>query len=125
MNISQITGGGTSISAVDPRQDVKNTPKTDPLAQDASSGDVAHAKDAAQALTISTSELKQSVDKINRFIDSSNSVNLNLDSGSGKVVVQIVDRETNTVIQQIPSAQALSIAKDLGGKTGLLLDAQA
>lgn len=125
MNISQITGGGTSISAVEPRQDVKSAPKLAPSSQDLAAGDVAPAKDATQATAISSAELKQSVDKINRFIDSSNSVNLNLDSGSGKVVVQIVDRETNTVIQQIPSAQALSIAKDLGGKTGLLLDAQA
>ncbi|MFZ6770680.1 flagellar protein FlaG [Undibacterium sp. Di26W] len=125
MNISQITGGGTSISAVEPRQNVKSAPKLAPAGQDLSTGTVVPAQDATPDTAISNAELKQSVDKINRFIDSSNSVNLNLDSGSGKVVVQIVDRETNTVIQQIPSAQALSIAKDLGGKTGLLLDAQA
>ncbi|MFZ6760699.1 flagellar protein FlaG [Undibacterium sp. Ji50W] len=125
MNISQITGGGASISAAEPRQDVKSAPKIAPAGQDLSAGTVASTQDAKQDTAISSAELKRSVDKINRFIDSSNSVNLNLDSGSGKVVVQIVDRETNTVIQQIPSAQALSIAKDLGAKTGLLLDAQA
>jgi flagellar protein FlaG len=125
MSISQITGGGSNISVVEPRQDVKNTPKLAASAGEVSSGAITATEESKQATAVSSVALKQSVDEINRFINSSNSVNLNLDSGSGKVVVQIVDRETNAVIRQIPSAEVLSIAKDLSGKKGLLLNDQA
>ncbi|MFZ6656904.1 flagellar protein FlaG [Undibacterium sp. TJN19] len=125
MSISQITGGGSSVSAVEPRQDVKSTPKLSTSTGNASAGSIAATEESKQTAAVSSTALKQSVDEINRFINSSNSVNLNLDSGSGKVVVQIVDRETNAVIRQIPSAEVLSIAKDLSGKKGLLLNDQA
>jgi flagellar protein FlaG len=74
---------------------------------------------------ISDAELKKSVEVINQFLNANNSINLNLDQESGKVLVQIVDKETNTVIRQIPSKEVLEMAKDLDKKNGMLLREQA
>nr|WP_315483271.1 flagellar protein FlaG [uncultured Undibacterium sp.] len=75
--------------------------------------------------TVSDAELKKSVEVINQFLNANNSINLNLDQESGKVLVQIVDKETNTVIRQIPSKEVLEMAKDLDKKNGMLLRDQA
>ena len=41
---------------------------------------------------------------------------LKVDKGSGRMVIQVVDRETNTVIRQIPSKEIIEISKALEGK---------
>ena len=74
---------------------------------------------------VGDAELKKSVEVINQFLNANNSINLNLDQESGKVLVQIVDKETNTVIRQIPSKEVLEMAKDLDKKNGMLLRDQA
>ena len=119
MNINQITGGsGTIINSL---QDAKQAPY--PVA--ANPSESLPTQDAKPLTAVSASTLKKSVDEINHFLQSSNGVNLNIDQSSGKVVVQIIDRETNAVIRQIPSAEVLSMARDLDGKKGLLLNDQA
>ncbi len=130
MSVSQITSGGNGATIIDSRQDVKATPV---IAKSASSSGVTAASDSATAINsnsegqndISAKELKSSVEQINRAIGLNNSVNLNLDHDSGKVVVQIVDNETKTVLRQIPSAEVLAIARDLEGKKGVLLNDHA
>ncbi len=117
MNINQITVGGNSASTITPREIVKQAQL--PALSDSES--LAN-KSSSSSIAVSAVALKNSVDEINRFINSSNGLNLNIDHASGKVVVQIVDKKTNEVIRQIPSAEALSIARDLGGKKGILLN---
>jgi flagellar protein FlaG len=121
MSINQITGGATSVPGVGAASDQRAVPQ---VTSQKSHSSTAIAKANATG-EVSQTELKKSVDKINNFINGNNAVNFNLDQGSGKVVVQIVDRETNKVIRQIPSAEVLAIAKDLDGKKGILLNAQA
>lgn len=74
---------------------------------------------------ISDAELKKSVEMVNRFLNANNSVNLNVDQETGKVLVQIVDKETNTIIRQIPSREVIEMAKDLDKKNGMLIREQA
>jgi flagellar protein FlaG len=124
MSISQISAAVSNVaniatfaSAPDARVVIKETVGLRKVNQaDAStqSGDA-----------VSDAELKKSVEVINQFFNANNSVSLNLDEESGKVVVQIVDKETNTVIRQIPTKEVLEMAKDLDKKNGMLLSDQA
>ena len=117
MDINQITGGGSIAAAIIPRDNIKPS-QTSPI----SGGESLANKSTKSPNAVSAVALKDSVDEINRFINSSNGLNLNIDHASGKVVVQIVDKKTNEVIRQIPSEEVLSIARDLGAKKGILLN---
>ena len=122
MDVNQITGSSIINGATaDIRLNAKSLQKPaliaeiEPITKPATKGQIA----------ISPAALKDSVDEINRFINASNGINLNIDHDSGKVVVQIVDKETNVILRQIPSAEMLSITKNLDGKKGLLLNDKA
>jgi flagellar protein FlaG len=75
---------------------------------------VANAADAAA--------LKKSVDVLNRYIQpQQGSIEFSLDDSSGKTLLKVVDTETNKVLLQIPSKQALALAESLGTGTGQLI----
>ena len=125
MSISQITGSGNAVSSTP-------VPVLQTLAPAAKSADTAAIaatssidNQAASNASVSTAELKKSVDAINSFINSENSVNFSIDQDSGKVVVKIVDSQTNTVLRQIPSVEVLAVAKDLAKFQGLLINDKA
>lgn len=124
MSINQITAAVSGIAGIasiaappDARVAIKENLSLDKVHQ----ADAGHQSGDA----VSDAELKKSVDAINQFFNENNSVNLNLDRESGKVVVQIVDKETNTIIRQIPSKEVLEMAKALDKKNGMLLNDQA
>jgi len=48
-----------------------------------------------------------------------------IDDSSGKTVVTVRDSETGTVVRQMPSQEALDVAKAIGRLQGLLLRQQA
>lgn len=48
-----------------------------------------------------------------------------VDEELGRVIVKIVDPENQEVIKQIPSEDAISLAKSLGKMTGMLVKTQA
>lgn len=52
-------------------------------------------------------------------------IQFNVDSDSGKTVVKVVDRGTQEVLRQIPSEEALEIARALDRFQGLLIKQQA
>lgn len=52
-------------------------------------------------------------------------IQFSLDSDSGRTVVKVIDRTTKEVIRQLPSQEALEIAKALDRFQGLLIKQQA
>jgi flagellar protein FlaG len=48
-------------------------------------------------------------------------LDFSIDEGTGKTVVRVVDRESGTVIRQMPSKELLEIAKMLDRLQGLLV----
>ncbi|TFW27106.1 flagellar protein FlaG [Duganella callida] len=80
-------------------------------------------KDDAATKVPSKTELKQSVDAINRFLEDNNSVRFSIDEDSGLSVIKVIDTETDKVLQQFPSEQSLEIGKRLT-KQGLLIDSK-
>jgi flagellar protein FlaG len=74
--------------------------------------------------TPSKTELRNSVDAINRFLEDTSEVHFSIDEDSGISVVKVIDTETKKVLQQFPSEQSLEIGKNLSTK-GLLINSEA
>ncbi|MCM1513122.1 MAG: flagellar protein FlaG [Oxalobacter formigenes] len=53
------------------------------------------------------------------------SLNLSVDEDLGRVVVKVMDPETNEVIKQIPSEEALELAKSLSKMRGMFVETRA
>ena len=59
-------------------------------------------------------EVQEAVAKLNDYIQSvQRDLEFNLDDDSGRVVVTVVDRNTNETIRQIPDEMALKLARNL------------
>ena len=71
--------------------------------------------------------LKQSVDTINAYLNSvgNNNIEFSINQSTGQLVVQLVDTQTQTILMQTPSKQALAIAQALDKTQGLLIKTQA
>lgn len=75
----------------------------------------------SQADSVSREELEAAVSEMNEFIRTADrDISFNLDDDSGRVVVNVTDRETGKMIRQIPSEEALKLAADLSEARSLL-----
>ena len=71
-------------------------------------------------------EVLEAVQKANAALTSNQSnLKFMLDTESGRSIVQIIDRETEEVLKQIPSVEMLKIAKALEKMQGVLLSLEA
>ncbi|MES2935510.1 MAG: flagellar protein FlaG [Pseudomonadota bacterium] len=74
----------------------------------------------------SAAEVAQSVEAINKFLKPvANNIEFSVDEDSGTTLVKIIDTETQAILRQIPSKEALSMAKELGKLQGLLVREKA
>lgn len=96
--------------------DTANTPNT--------AKSIVAANDSSAARPVSKTELKSSVDAINRFLENNNEVHFSIDEDSGVSVIKVIDTETKKILRQFPSEQSLEISKNLTTK-GLLIDSEA
>lgn len=70
--------------------------------------------------------LRQAVERINQSLPaSSQGIEFSIDEDSDRVIVKVVDRETREVLRQMPSQEALEIAKALDRTQGLLIKLEA
>jgi len=70
----------------------------------------------------SEEQVKSAVEQLNEFVQSSTSnLQFSVDAESGMRIIKVVDPETKDVIRQIPSAEAVEIAKAIGKLQGLLI----
>jgi flagellar protein FlaG len=80
----------------------------------------------AKAATGSMDELKDAIGKLNESMQAqSQSLEFSIDEDSKRTVVKVVDLATKEVVRQIPTEEALQIAKSLDKFTGLLIRQQA
>ena len=125
MNVS--TAGATAIAL--PRQGLS-------ASGSGSQAPLASVESASQPESVSTpksvdhgavaAHLEDAVSAINAFLKPiSNNLEFSVDEGSGKTVVKLVDTETNTVLRQYPTKEALAIAKDIDKFQGLLINTEA
>ncbi len=81
----------------------------------------------APAQEPSKEQVKQAVDSIRKSVESiaSNSLNISIDEESGEMIVRITDKETGAVLRQIPSVEALELARSMEKMQGKLLQERA
>ncbi|NEX62706.1 flagellar protein FlaG [Noviherbaspirillum galbum] len=127
MEINQLAGRTTASLPTQPaaRSDVAAPAAS---AQPAVPYDAARVNQAekAQKSAVSDEALQQSLNAINRFLKPvTGNIEFTQDQDTGRTLVKIVDTQTNTVLRQIPSEEAVAIAKELDKLQGLLVREKA
>lgn len=75
---------------------------------------------------VSPDVVKQAIDKLNEFVSATNAqVVFSIDDDTNQQVVKVVERDTDKVIRQLPSPEAVQIAKVLDKLQGLLVQEKA
>lgn len=70
--------------------------------------------------------IEQAVEKIQETVNNmAQNLRFSIDEDTGKTVVKVMDAQTQEVIRQIPSQEAISIARTLDKLQGLLLNDEA
>jgi flagellar protein FlaG len=116
--LSGLGGQAASGNAVAPASEAPST------AAPVTVGDAV--KGAAPAPAPERSVVDKAVDTLNqntRF--TSQGLRFSIDEESGKTVVKIIDTETQDVLRQMPSVDALALAHSIDKMQGLLLRAKA
>jgi len=72
-------------------------------------------------------ELDSAVAKLNDFVSKNDQRNISfsVDEDSGTTVVKVVDTESQQVIRQMPTEEALAVAKQIESMLGLIFNEQA
>jgi flagellar protein FlaG len=74
----------------------------------------------------SASEVSKAVSEINKTLQAtSQNLEFSVDTDADEVVVKVIDQQTKEVIRQIPTVEALEIAKSLDKLQGLLIKQEA
>jgi len=80
----------------------------------------------AKAAAPSLKEVEQAVAEINKSLQSkAQSLEFSIDDDSKRTIVKVIDQSTREVLRQIPTPEALQIAKSLANNKGLLVDQEA
>jgi flagellar protein FlaG len=81
-------------------------------------------RQAAPAPTLA--ELAQAVKNLNKAMqDQAQNLEFSIDSDTDRTIVKVIDQSTHEVLRQIPSQEALEIAKALDQSSGLLIRQKA
>lgn len=107
-----------SINSLDKVESTYGVPKT---------GTVKYANFSTQPVTEpsqapSKAELEAAINKLNAMMTQSNTaVEFSLDSTSNSPVIKVIDKETKSVLRQLPNVEALAFSKNLETFKGVLL----
>lgn len=95
--------------------------ETAPAARPASPADGAAAAKAA-GVEPTLDQVSQAVSKLNQSAQvNSQGLEFSIDNDSKRTIVKVVDQATKEVLRQIPSPEALELAKSLGSNSGTLI----
>jgi flagellar protein FlaG len=76
--------------------------------------------------TAKSEQVKQAVEQINKLLQAqSQQLEFTMDKDTNEVVVKVIDQQTREVIRQIPSEEALDIAKSIDRIQNLRVKQQA
>ena len=74
----------------------------------------------------SEDQVKQAVQKIQGAVDNlAHNLRFSIDEDTGKTIIKVMDVHTDEVIRQIPSKEAIEIARTLDKVQGLLFNGKA
>ncbi|NUU00170.1 flagellar protein FlaG [Herbaspirillum robiniae] len=110
LNITAAGDSGTAYA-------LPQTAKPDPVVSTVAPAATPEARRATE------SDVNDAVGKLNDFAAANASaLNFSKDQDTGKTIVKVVDTATDTVIRQIPSEEAIAIAKSIDKMQGLLIN---
>lgn len=85
-----------------------------------------HVKKSLKEKHAENEKVREVVAELNRLMGSSNTkLSFTVDRTLKKTIIKVVDTQTNQVIRQIPSDEALKIAQHIQSLLGILYDASA
>ncbi len=123
MSINQLTGIGTSPGSSAPISTGRkiSTPDTD-----ITSSPISTASDIINNKPKSEEQIQQAVQKIQGVVDNlAHNLRFSIDEDTGKTVIKVMDIHTKEVIRQIPTEEAINIARTLDKVQGLLFNDKA
>jgi flagellar protein FlaG len=100
---------------------------TVPMTSEIRAAEVQTASAVQQAdATPSVDQVKQAVQDINQSLQSrSQGLEFSIDTDTKEVIIKVIDQETKEVLRQMPSKEALDIAKALDQVLGTLIKTKA
>ena len=83
-------------------------------------------EESSQAQTLTRDEINELTDKLNEFVDSKKrNLSFSVDEDSNNTIIKVLDSETQEVIRQFPSEEAVKLAKYLEDAMGLIFNDHA
>lgn len=83
-------------------------------------------KQEQESQALDPQALSAAVDKLNEMLNGKRQLlTFQVDDDAGEMVIRVVDSQTDEVIRQIPSEEALKFAQYVEGLTGLIFNGQA
>jgi len=79
-----------------------------------------------QKTELSMADMTEVLQRANRaMIKNGSDLKFSMDLENGKPIIQVIDRETDTVLRQIPSVEMLALSKALEKMQGVLMSRSA
>jgi flagellar protein FlaG len=128
MEINKLTGRGPAVNPAVPSPARNDAPTQTAGTKPTVPYDAARVNqsDDVKKSAVSEADLKHSIEAINRFLKPvTGNIQFSQDEDTGRTLVKIVDTESNTVLRQIPTEEAVAIAKQLDKLQGLLVREKA
>lgn len=74
------------------------------------------------ALPVTPEDLDRAIRELNDYVQSlKRTINFEIDESSGRAIVRVLDQQTGELIRQIPSEEALAIARHLDAVQGVIV----
>ncbi len=126
MSVESINNSSTVVQ----QSSLQNVGKVNEVAKDStSSSQVNSSNSGSEASTaiVEKEELQSAVTKLNDFMQNSPQRNLSfsVDESTKDLVVVVTDKLTDEVIKQMPTKEALAVAKQIESMLGLILNDKA
>ena len=123
MSIHQINGAGATLppSAIIPAAPKASAPDTN-----VAPSPVSTVEPNVDNKPISEEQIKQAVQKIQGGVDNlAQNLRFSVDEDTGKTIIKVMDAHTEEIIRQIPTEEAVEIARTLDKVQGLLFNGKA
>jgi len=122
MPITSIASGGAAALPT-----IKPVDNASPPAPPAAVSQAWAATDTATARPPTPAqEVQRAVALLNQLIEPiTSSVSFKIDDSTGKTVIRVMDTDTNTLIRQFPTEEALALTRVIDGQQGRILNTQA
>lgn len=112
-----------NTAAVNDKDKVTPVSEADRIAAD---NRVNRVSEGAEAPPVSRDQLEGVIEQLNELMrDSQRSLSFRVDDDLDKLVVSVVNPETDEIIRQMPSEESLKFAKSLEGVMGIIFNERA